>query len=203
MEHPTIVRRLVAALALVGAFGVGTAGAQTVTIAPVSPGCRLQISVTGATGDVNAPLRSLKVFVNDETLLISKTTIESGTATLTLPLVMLADDRVKVTSGTVTAVAKVGESADGELVGCEDGQLPRTPMNPTAGAAFVGDRLGYAGSAYVGAAIDTFAPASVGNYAPGTDTTPAMRTRAIGGVDFSFRLVNKKRAEFWITGQTL
>jgi hypothetical protein len=203
MVHSTIVRRLVAALALVGTIGVGTASAQTLTVAPVSPGCRLQISVTGGSGDVNAPLRSLKISVNSETLIVSKTTIESGNATVTLPLVMLADDRVKVRSGSTTVDARVGESADGELVGCDDGQSPRTSANPAAGTAIGGERVGYGGSAYVGAAIDTFAPASVGNYAPGTDTTPAMRTRAIGGVDFSFRLVNKKRAEFWIAGQTL
>ncbi len=58
-------------------------------------------------------------------------------------------------------------------------------------------------SAYLGIAIDAFAPSTVGNYPPGTASS--MKVRELFGVDFDYRLAGSDDGPvaLWIAGQTL
>lgn len=79
---------------------------------------------------------------------------------------------------------------------------PSDPKCPKASSAFADDRDGFVASAYVGRAVDNFAPSSVGRYVE--DPTVTNKSRFIGGVDFEFRVFGQGRdVQLWLVGETL
>ncbi len=207
------VRVCLVAITLV-VIGASPAAAQG---APLKPE---QIEVTGYAGacvatvtlavpnkekDLEIVLRVNGKGVADDTLKKAATTLEMKAG---LQLAKGDDLQAVVSDGGAPVVSKefpVVDAPKGTKVstaGCPKEVEPRN----------YDDRDVVEIIAYGGLAIDTFAPAKLGNYVERKDdgtevaipTQTMTRQRAIAGIDFAYRLTKKSRpVQFWISGETM
>jgi hypothetical protein len=136
----------------------------------------------------------------DDVIRTPKTTV---TVALGLRLAPKDVVRIKVSDGTRPPVmnqVEVSEPAkDAPRPANEGCPKDESPDRSYDGRGVI-DMLAYAGMA-----IDTFAPAKLGDYPDANgDAGTQVKSRVIGGIDFSYRVTRKAwPVQIWISGETL
>ena len=185
---------------LVGAVAGAEAAAQTAGGAarievPIAAGaCHVRVAVTDPPAGADVELSVNGIFRRRQPV--------DGKSRVTIALdgPLLAQDQLRVRIVTPNAV---GDFTDPVDVAPSTGAPAR--CGPELAALLAGDgREPFWATGYIGAAVDNFAPAEVGNYLnPGAGGTSKMRF--IAGVNFEFRMFGRPDSpvQLWLAGETL
>lgn len=195
MAHARVVHSVLTGAVL--ALSAVSAAAQTAqppraSLRGAAPGsCRLTIGVPAL-----AAVVPLEVVINKGRVLLDSAGPAARTIVFTLGGPLSGGDEVRVLVGTAIAAETTvpeGPSLSQADSGC---RLPKPKPQQ--------DDESFDASGYLGGAVDSFAPNSVGGYQnlAGIET---RKTRWVGGINFSYRLLGApdSRVRLWLDGETL
>jgi hypothetical protein len=171
------------------------AGAQTRVLPFVTGDCVVTVRLPAPA----APRTEVEVHINKNPL--KRLTVAEGTDSVEVAL------RAPISAGDAVRARRIiggtPEDPGPEVLPGTGGDTVRCQAAAGDGGGFSDERDTFDASGYVGAAVDNFAPASVGGYEKSEVGGPL--TRAVGGFDFEFRLLGSavSRRQLWVFGETL
>jgi hypothetical protein len=194
MPHVRVLRFVLTAAAV--ALSAVSAAAQTAqatraSLRGAAPGsCRLTIDVPALSAAT-----PLEVLINKGRVLLDSAGPGARTFIFTLGGPLSAGDEVRVRIGSDSSDTTVpdGPALSQAESGCH---LPKKKSQM--------DDESFDASGYLGGAVDSFAPNSVGGY-QNLESIETQKTRFIAGINFSYRLLGAPdaRVRLWLDGETV